>query len=152
RASESIAQARFKLKGQGISFEMKRRYPMTRRKFLLTSACSFVIVALVASFAGHRLALAVGLDEEQAELASVMSSAKVSLQQGFTASEREGQPISGKFEVEDGKLQLSVYTAKEGKFFEVIVDHKTGDVAKVEPINEGEDLAHAKTQKTAMDR
>ena len=125
---------------------------MTRRKFLLTSACGFVIVAFAASFGGHRLALAVGLDEEQAELANAMSNAKVSLQQGFTASEREGQPISGKFEVENGKLQLSVYTAKEGKFSEVIVDHLTGNVGKVEPITEGEDLNHAKAQKAAMDR
>jgi hypothetical protein len=125
---------------------------MTRRKFLLRSACGFVIVALAAPFAGHRLAFAIGLDEQQAELANTMSSAKVSLQQGFMASEREGQPISGKFEVEGGKLQLSVYTAKEGKFFEVIVDHMTGNVAKVEPINEGEDLTHAKGQKAAMDR
>ena len=68
------------------------------------------------------------------------------------ASEAEGQPISGKFEVEDGKLQLSVYTAKDGKFFEVIVDHVTGKIAKVEPIDEGEDLTHAKSQKAAMDR
>jgi len=67
-----------------------------------------------------------------------MSNAKVSLQQGLKAGEREGQPISGKFEVEDGKLQLSVYTAKEGKFFEVIVDHMTGNIAKVESITEGE--------------
>jgi hypothetical protein len=125
---------------------------MTRRKFLLTSACGFVVVALAASFAGHRLAFAIGLDEQQAELANVMSSAKVSLQQGFMASEREGLPISGKFEVEGGKLQLSVYTAKEGKFFEIIVDHMTGNVAKVEPITEGEDLTHAKAQKAAMDR
>jgi hypothetical protein len=125
---------------------------MTRRKFLLTSACGFVIVALAASFAGHRLAFAIGPDEQQAELANAMSGAKVSLQQGFTASEREGQPISGKFEVENGKLQLSVYTAKDGKFSEVIVDHMTGNVAKVEPITEGEDLTHAKAQKAAMDR
>ena len=81
-----------------------------------------------------------------------MSSAKVSLQQGLVASEAEGQPISGKFEVEDGKLQLSVYTAKDGKFFEVIIDHETGKIAKVEPISEGEDLSHAKSQKAAMDR
>jgi len=92
------------------------------------------------------------LDEQQAELANAMSSAKVSLKQGFMVSEREGQPISGKFEVENGKLQLSVYTAKEGKFSEVIVDHMTGNVAKVEPITEGEDLAHAKAQKAALDR
>jgi hypothetical protein len=125
---------------------------MIRRKFLLTSACGFIIVALAASFAGHRSALAIGPDEEQAELANAMSGVKVSLQQGFTASEREGQPISGKFEVENGKLQLSVYTTKEGKFSEVIVDHMTGSIAKAEPITEGEDLAHANAQKAAMDR
>ena len=99
---------------------------MTRRKFLLTSVCGFAIAALAASFAGQRSALAIGPDEEQAELANAMSGVKVSLQQGLTASEREGQPISGKFEVENGKIQLSVYTAKDGKFSEVIVDHMTG--------------------------
>ncbi len=125
---------------------------MTRRKILLTSARGFVIVALAALFAGHRLVFAAGLDQEQADLANSMSSAKVTLQQSFAASEREGQPISGKFEVENGKLQLSVYTAKEGKFSEVIVDDMTGNVAKVEPITEGEDLTHAKAQKAAMDR
>jgi hypothetical protein len=125
---------------------------MTRRKFLLRSACGFAIVALAASFAGRQPALAIGPDQEQAELANALRGVKVSLQQGFTASEREGQPISGKFEVDNGKLQLSVYTAKEGNFFEVIVDHATGSVAKVEPITEGEDLTHAKAQKAAMDR
>ena len=43
---------------------------MTRRKLLLTTARGFVVVALAASFAGHGLALADGLDEEQAELAN----------------------------------------------------------------------------------
>ena len=124
---------------------------MTRRQ-LLMSARGIVIAVLVMSLTGPRPAFAVGPDEEQAELANAMGNVKVSLQQGLKASEREGQPISGKFEVEDGKLQLSVYTAKEGKFFEVIVDHMTGTIAKVEPITEGEDLTHAKSQKAAMDR
>ena len=124
---------------------------MTRRKLLFSSALG-IVVAMLESFAGQQLALAIGPDQEHAELANALSGVKVSLQQGFTASEREGQPISGKFEVENGKLQLSVYTAKEGKFFEVIVDHMTGSVAKVEPITEGEDLTHAKAQKAAMDR
>ena len=123
---------------------------MTRRKVLLTSALG-VIAAMVASLTGQ-LALAIGPDEEKAILANALSAAKVSLQQGFIASEREGQPISGKFEVEDGKLQLSVYTAKEGKFSEVIVDHMTGSIAKAEPITEGEDLIHAKSQRATMDR
>lgn len=124
---------------------------MTRRKILLTSAAGLAM-ALVASFAGQPPALAIGPDQEQAELAKALSGVKVSLQQGFTSSEREGQPISGKFEIDEGKLQLSVYIAKEGKFFEVIVDHMTGAISKVEPITEGEDLAHAKSQKAAMDR
>ena len=124
---------------------------MTRRKMLLTSAGAFVIVALAASYAGHRPALAIGPDEEQTGLAIALRDVKVSLPQGFTASEREGQPISGKFEMDEGKLQLSVYTTREGKFYEVFVDHMTGTIAKVEPITEGEDLAHAKLQKEAMD-
>ena len=124
---------------------------MVRRKFLLTAGLGLA-TALVAPFAGQSPALAIGPDQEQAELANALSSAKVSLQQGFTASEREGQPISGKFEMDEGKLQLSIYTAKEGKFYEVIVDHMTGTIAKVEPIIEGEDLAHAKSQKAAMER
>ncbi len=125
---------------------------MNRRKILLQSARCVVVAALATSFAGPRLVGAVGLDQQQAELANALSSAKISLQQGLVASEREGQPISGKFEVEDGKLQLSVYTAKDGKSFEVIVDHMTGNIAKVDPITEGEDLTDAKSQKAAMDR
>ena len=85
-------------------------------------------------------------------LAAALKDATATLQGGLKASEREGTPISAKFEIDDGKLQLSVYTAKEGKFFEVIVDHMTGNIAKVEPITEGEDLTHAKSQKAAMDR
>ncbi|WP_143199024.1 hypothetical protein [Bradyrhizobium sp. NAS80.1] len=63
---------------------------MTRREMLLTSAYGFAIVVLAVSLPGHRSALAVGPDQEQAELANALSGAKVSLQQGFTASEREG--------------------------------------------------------------
>ena len=87
---------------------------------------------------------------EQAEVAKALKDAKVTLQQGLTASQREGTPISGKFEVEHGKLQLSVYTMKGDKFSEVIVDHKTGKVAKVEAITGGEDLTAAQAQREAM--
>ena len=125
---------------------------MTRREVLLATALGLVLVPLEEVTVGNRLAFAIGPDQQQAELANALSEAKISLQQGLVASESEGQPISGKFEVEDGKLQLSVYTAKDGKFFEVIVDHVTGKIAKVEPIDEGEDLSHARSQKAAMDR
>ena len=51
-------------------------------------------------------------DKERAELAKALKDTKVSLEKGLSASESQGKPISGKFEVEDGKLQLSVYTMK----------------------------------------
>ena len=89
-------------------------------------------------------------DKEHAELAKALNDAKMSLQGGLTASAKGGKPISAKYEVEDGKLQLSVYTMKGDKFSEVIVDHKTGKVSKTEPITQGDDLTHAKAQSEAM--
>lgn len=88
--------------------------------------------------------------ERHQALVKAIASAKISLQQGLAAAEAQGQSISGKFEVDDGKLQLSVYTSKDGKFSEVVVDHATGKIAKSEPITEGDDLADAKAQGTAM--
>jgi uncharacterized membrane protein YkoI len=83
-------------------------------------------------------------------LAAALKDSTLSLADGIKASESEGTPISAKYELEDGKLQLSVYTMKGDKFFEVIVDHKTGKVAKTEPITGGEDLEAAKAQAKAM--
>jgi len=89
-------------------------------------------------------------DKDHAELAKAGAGAKVSLEQGLTASTHAGNPISAKFEIEDGKLQLSVYTAKGNAFSEVVVDHNTGKAAKTEAITSGEDLSAAKTQNEAM--
>jgi|SRR5262249_7705278 len=91
-----------------------------------------------------------GNDKEHAELAKALRDAKVSLEKGLAASESQGKPISGKYEVEDGKLQLSVYTMKGDKFSEVIVDHKTGKTAKTEAITGGDDLTAAKAQSGAI--
>src|SRR6266542_6732422 len=83
-------------------------------------------------------------DKERAELAKALKDAKISLQQGVTASVKEGKPISAKYEVEEGTLQLSIYTMKGDSFSEVIVDHKTGNVAKAEAITKTDDLKDAK--------
>jgi uncharacterized membrane protein YkoI len=89
-------------------------------------------------------------DAEHAELAKALRDAKILLQRGLTASTKEGKPLSAKYEMEHGKLQLSVYIMKGDKFSEVIVDHKTGKVAKAEPITGGDDLTAAKAQSEAM--
>ena len=89
-------------------------------------------------------------DVDASALAKALSEASISLDQGLSASEREGKPISGEYELEDGALQLSIYVMKGDKFTEVIVDHKAGSIKKAEPITDADDLKDAKEQGEAM--
>src|SRR5437762_11537087 len=112
---------------------------------------TMLAIVLVGSFTISLRHIAVAQsDKENAQLANALSSAKMTLEAGIMASEREGKPISAKFEVEEGKLQLSVYTMKGSQFSEVIVDHQTGRIAKTEAITGGDDLASAKQEAQAM--
>ncbi len=86
----------------------------------------------------------------QTTLAKAVMGARVPLERGLAASASHGQAISAKFEMEEGKFQLSVYTLKDGKYFEVIVDHNSGKVVKAEPITEAEDYTAAQSQSAAM--
>ena len=85
-----------------------------------------------------------------AAAAKAALSARVSLDRGLAASASHGRPISAKFEMDEGKLQLSVYTTKGGKFFEVSVDPNSGRIVKTEPIGEGEDYTAAQSQSAAI--
>jgi hypothetical protein len=88
--------------------------------------------------------------KDRAELTKAIAEAKVPLQAGLAVSAKTGKPISAKYELDHGTLQLSVYTAKAGKFAEVIVDNRTGRIEQTEPITEGEDFAAARAQSEAM--
>ena len=97
---------------------------------------------IVTAFAVPGWASAVRAESnDDAALARALQGAKATVEAGLQSSEREGQPISGKFEIEDGKLQLSVYTSKNGSYSEVVLDPVTGAIAKTEKITEGEDLS-----------
>src|SRR5437773_4031162 len=89
-------------------------------------------------------------DTEPAVLAKALKDTRVTLQDGLKASEREGKPISGKFEIEHDALQLSIYTLKGDDFVEVVADPKTGAIAKAEKITDADDLKAATAQKAAM--
>jgi hypothetical protein len=92
-------------------------------------------------------------DKDKAELAPVVGGSKITLEQGLAASKKNGKPVSAKFEIENGKPQLSVYTVKDGsKYYEVIVDQTSGEIARAEPITSGDDLAEAKKQSDGMFR
>ena len=115
---------------------------MIMRKTFVMHLASTVGAALL--FAGAAIA------EDKAVDWNALQAAKISLGKGLSAAAAKGKPISGKFEVEDGKLQLSVYTASKGKFSEVIVDHMNGKISKSEQIKEGEDYTDAVAQNKAM--
>ena len=89
-------------------------------------------------------------ESNPAALAAAMKNATATLQGGLRASEAQGTPISAQFEIEDGKLQLSMYTMKGNDFMEVVADPKTGAIAKAEKITDADDLKEATEQKAAM--
>jgi hypothetical protein len=89
-------------------------------------------------------------DEDAAAMAAALKGAKLTLQDGLKAGEREGQPISAQFEIDDGKLRLSVYTTKGDDFTEVVADPQTGAVVKTEKITDADELNDAADQKAAM--
>src|SRR5438132_8560952 len=113
----------------------------TVRLLSLIAAVSFWSAALAPAWAEA--------DDPKA-LAAALKDATATLQGGLKASEREGTPISGKFEIEDGKLQLSVYTMKGDALMEVVADPKSGTIAKAEKITDADDLKAAASQKAAM--
>jgi hypothetical protein len=72
------------------------------------------------------------------------------LQDGVRAGATRGLPLSGKYELEDGVLQLSVYTTDGQTFHEVIVDHTTGAVTKSDALSKPDDVRAAQDQVVAM--
>ena len=112
---------------------------------------SWCLVLLAISFSSTGLfSSAQGEEKDQAALARALQPAKATLEAGLKTSEREGKPISAKFEIEDGKLQLSVYTAKGDDFTEEVLDPATGAIVKAEKITDADDLKEAKAQSAAM--
>jgi hypothetical protein len=113
-----------------------------------------IFAAGVVALAGLLLTPAQAADETQqrAELAKALAGASVTLHSGLQTSASQGKPLSAKFEVEDGKLQLSIYAMKGNGFSEVVINPVSGKVDKAEAITDKEDLEHATAQKAAMDK
>ncbi len=118
---------------------------MNKKKLIV--ALAFVGIFVITTFSAR------AEETSKAPLAQLILTASVSLDQGLrygAYSAAQGKPISGKFEIEDGALQLSIYLANGGKFSEVIIDHQSGSVKKTEAITGGDDLKAAKAQNQAM--
>jgi hypothetical protein len=82
---------------------------MTRRMVMLMTVGAIALgFAGLTGFAGNNAFSADDEDASQEALIKLLDTARINLQQGLAVSEQQGKPISAKFEVDDGKLQLSV--------------------------------------------
>jgi len=110
------------------------------------------LVSLIATISLWSAIGATALAEESdtTALAAALQTGKATLQGGLRASKAQGTPISAKFEIEDGKLQLLIYTMKGDDFMEVAADLKTGAIAKAQEITDAIDLNEATQQKAAV--
>ena len=113
-------------------------------------AVRLLSVVAAISFWSGAATLARAEESDSAALAAAMKSATATLQGGLRVSEAQGTPISAKFEIENGKLQLSIYTMKGSDFMEVVADPKTGAIAKAEKITDADDLKEGASQKAAI--
>ena len=113
-------------------------------------AVPFTVLVATIGLLGALIVPAWAEGGDEAALAAAMKNAPATLQGGLKASEAQGTPISAKFEIEDGKLQLSIYTMKGNDFTEVVADPNTGAIAKAEKITDADDLKEATEQKAAM--
>jgi hypothetical protein len=119
---------------------------MRRREYLT------VIPAVAVLGAVFLMAPVRAEESDPAALAAAVAGIPTTLEKGLQASESAGKPISGKFEIEDGKLQLSVYTMATDSYNEVVVAPDSGNVVKTEKITDADDLKAATEQKAAMDK
>ena len=118
-----------------------------------------IVAVIVSSLLATSASLAftgASASESREGLTRAMPGAWLPLEGGLVVGEREGTPLSAKYEIDDGAFQLSVYTSKNGSpsgeaFMEVIVDYSAGVVLKSVPITDDSDLTAARAQKKAMD-
>ena len=118
----------------------------------LTLATFPVVLVMGLALGGYVSTGLAAEEKDRAELAKHMASSKMTLEDGLKASEREGKPISAKFEVEDGEFQFSAYTMKGEDFTEVVTNPATGSIEKAEKITDPEDLEAAHKQRDAMNK
>lgn len=117
---------------------------------MLSKALRLLVLVASAGLANAGAGPAWAQDDELEAMATALKDTTFTLQDGLKAGEREGQPISAQFEIDDGKLQISIYTTKGDDFSEVVADAKTGGIVKTEKITDTDELNDAADQKAAM--
>jgi hypothetical protein len=90
--------------------------------------------------------------EGPAALAAVLEHVNGTLGSGLKAIEQIGKPLSAKFTLDDGNLQLSVWIAREDGFTEFILYPGLRSVSENYDFRDPDKLNAASAQKLAMDK
>ena len=117
---------------------------------MLSRQLRLLVLVVATGLASAGAGTARAQDDELEAMAAALKDTTYTLQEALKAGEREGQPISAQFEMDDGKLQISIYTTKGDDFSEVVTDPKTGAIVKNEKITDTDELNDAADQKAAM--
>ncbi len=83
---------------------------------------------------------------------AALEDAGVTLERGLSVGGERGHPVSARFDIADGELQLVVWIATIDGFLQVLVDPNTAAIVWAGPINASDDLADAMAQKAATDK
>jgi hypothetical protein len=89
-------------------------------------------------------------ETDTAALAVAMKGAGATLEQGLVSAAKSGRPISAKFEVDNGKLQLSAYVQSAGEFDEIKLNPESGASMATEKITDAADVKDAQEQSASM--
>jgi hypothetical protein len=112
-----------------------------------TQICSLSIVFLCLLGSA---ALADDDDYDATKLIRFFDAENMPLDQALRSSEQLGQPISAKYDVNKGVMQLSVSIRGGQGFADVIFDHKSGSITKTQAITDEENLNQAQAHAKAM--
>jgi hypothetical protein len=90
--------------------------------------------------------------EDHTALAAALKHVTSTLENGLNAVERIGKPISAKFTLEHGFLQVSLWVAREDGLAEIILYPATRMVTEIYEFRDPDELKAATAQKLAMDK
>lgn len=91
------------------------------------------------------------IDQSHAALAAAFENVKGTLESGLKAGERVGRPISAKFSLEDGTLQLSLWIAKDYALSEIILYPTIGMITEIVAVADADKLRVATAQERALE-
>jgi hypothetical protein len=89
-------------------------------------------------------------EKDMAVLAAGMREMQATVEQALASAAKAGRPISAKFELDDGEVELSIYVENSMGFREVLANPHTGAAAGETLITDGADLKDARQQSAAM--